>query len=48
MGNDRHLDPGNNPVSLLRFLLIWSQKFGFHNEWEFWLYQVVYGLVVSL
>ncbi|KEF53743.1 uncharacterized protein A1O9_10144 [Exophiala aquamarina CBS 119918] len=25
---------------------IWSQKFGFHNEWEFWLYQVVYGLVV--
>lgn len=26
---------------------IWTQKFGFHNEWEFWLYQVVYGLVVS-
>lgn len=25
---------------------IWTQKFGFHNEWEFWLYQVVYGLVV--
>jgi MFS-type transporter involved in bile tolerance (Atg22 family) len=19
---------------------IWTQKFGFHNEWEFWLYQV--------
>lgn len=27
---------------------IWTQKFGFHNEWEFWLYQVVYGLLVSL
>jgi MFS-type transporter involved in bile tolerance (Atg22 family) len=25
---------------------IWTQKFGFHNEWEFWLYQVVYGAVV--
>ena len=25
---------------------IWTQKFGFHNEWEFWLYQVVYGLFV--
>jgi len=25
---------------------IWTQKFGFHNEWEFWLYQVIYGLLV--
>lgn len=25
---------------------IWTQKFGFHNEWEFWLYQVVYGIFV--
>ncbi|KAK5072768.1 hypothetical protein LTS08_008249 [Lithohypha guttulata] len=25
---------------------IWTQKFGFHNVWEFWLYQVVYGLFV--
>ena len=25
---------------------IWTQKFGFHNEWEFWLYQVFYGLFV--
>ncbi|KAF2419907.1 UMF1 family MFS transporter [Tothia fuscella] len=25
---------------------IWTQKFGFHNEWEFWLYQVWYGLFV--
>lgn len=25
---------------------IWTQKFGFHNVWEFWLYQVVYGLLV--
>lgn len=25
---------------------IWTQKFGFHNAWEFWLYQVVYGLFV--
>ncbi|SCV72420.1 BQ2448_3957 [Microbotryum intermedium] len=22
----------------------WTQKFGYHNKWEFWLYQVVYGL----
>jgi len=25
---------------------IWTQKFGFHNEWEFWLYQVIYGIFV--
>ena len=25
---------------------IWTQKFGFHNEWEFWLYQAFYGLFV--
>ncbi|KIY03112.1 uncharacterized protein Z520_01579 [Fonsecaea multimorphosa CBS 102226] len=25
---------------------IWTQAFGFHNEWEFWLYQVFYGLFV--
>jgi len=25
---------------------IWTQKFGFHNEWEFWVYQVFYGLFV--
>lgn len=25
---------------------IWTQKFGFHNVWEFWLYQVFYGLFV--
>lgn len=25
---------------------IWTQKFGFHNAWEFWLYQVIYGLFV--
>ena len=24
----------------------WTDKFGFHNEWEFWLYQVFYGLFV--
>ncbi|SCZ92323.1 BZ3500_MvSof-1268-A1-R1_Chr5-2g07783 [Microbotryum saponariae] len=22
----------------------WTTKFGYHNKWEFWLYQVVYGL----
>ena len=22
---------------------IWQQHFGFHNKWEFWLYQVFYG-----
>jgi len=26
---------------------IWTDKFGFHNAWEFWLYSVVYGLVVG-
>lgn len=25
---------------------VWTQKFGYHNAWEFWLYQVVYGLFV--
>lgn len=25
---------------------VWTTKFGFHNAWEFWLYQVVYGLLV--
>lgn len=25
---------------------IWTQKFGFHNAWEFWVYQVFYGLFV--
>lgn len=24
---------------------IWTSKFGFHNRWEFWLYQGYYGLV---
>ena len=25
---------------------IWTQSFGFHNSWEFWLYQTIYGLFV--
>ncbi|RDI86921.1 hypothetical protein Vi05172_g3162 [Venturia inaequalis] len=25
---------------------IWTQKFGFHNAWEFWVYQIFYGLFV--
>lgn len=25
---------------------IWTQKFGFHNAWEFWVYQAFYGLLV--
>lgn len=24
---------------------IWQQHFGFHNRWEFWLYQGFYGLL---
>ncbi|KAJ2959671.1 hypothetical protein NQ176_g11102 [Zarea fungicola] len=24
----------------------WTNKFGFHNEWEIWLYQAFYGLAV--
>ncbi|KAH9018896.1 MFS general substrate transporter [Lactarius pseudohatsudake] len=26
---------------------IWTDKFGFHNAWEFWVYSVVYGLVIG-
>lgn len=25
---------------------IWSQRFGFHNTWEVWLYQAYYGIFV--
>ncbi|KAI5360391.1 Putative MFS transporter superfamily [Septoria linicola] len=25
---------------------IWTQRFGFHNKWEVWVYQVFYGLFV--
>lgn len=25
---------------------IWTQSFGFHHEWEFWVYQAFYGLFV--
>lgn len=25
---------------------IWTQSFGFHHAWEFWLYQVWYGIAV--
>jgi MFS-type transporter involved in bile tolerance (Atg22 family) len=25
---------------------IWTQKFGFHNVWEVWVYQAFYGLLV--
>ncbi|VUC26193.1 unnamed protein product [Clonostachys rosea] len=24
----------------------WTNRFGFHNEWEFWLYQAFYGILV--
>ncbi|CAG9977964.1 unnamed protein product [Clonostachys byssicola] len=24
----------------------WTDRFGFHNEWEFWLYQAFYGILV--
>ncbi|KAH8987572.1 MFS general substrate transporter, partial [Lactarius hatsudake] len=26
---------------------IWTDKFGFHNAWEFWVYSVVYGLAIG-
>ncbi|KAI9447661.1 MFS general substrate transporter [Lactarius indigo] len=26
---------------------IWTDKFGFHNAWEFWVYNVMFGLVVG-
>ncbi|OAL22174.1 hypothetical protein AYO20_11215 [Fonsecaea nubica] len=25
---------------------VWTQSFGFHHEWEFWVYQAFYGLFV--
>jgi MFS-type transporter involved in bile tolerance (Atg22 family) len=25
---------------------IWTQTIGFHHKWEFWLYQVWYGIAV--
>ncbi|KAF2209543.1 hypothetical protein CERZMDRAFT_113872 [Cercospora zeae-maydis SCOH1-5] len=25
---------------------VWTQRFGFHNKWEVWVYQVFYGLFV--
>ncbi|KAL2834467.1 autophagy-related protein 22-like protein [Aspergillus cavernicola] len=49
------LSPKNmfNAVALAIILLdgwgmvgIWTQKFGFHNSWEVWLYQAFYGLLV--
>ncbi|KAI9467370.1 autophagy-related protein 22-like protein [Lactarius psammicola] len=26
---------------------IWTDKIGFHNAWEFWMYNVAYGLVIG-
>ncbi|KAH9053260.1 MFS general substrate transporter [Lactarius vividus] len=26
---------------------IWTDKIGFHNAWEFWVYNVVYGLLIG-
>ncbi|KAI9467380.1 MFS general substrate transporter [Lactarius psammicola] len=26
---------------------IWTDKIGFHNAWEFWVYNVVYGLIIG-
>ncbi|KAI9447658.1 autophagy-related protein 22-like protein [Lactarius indigo] len=26
---------------------IWTDKFGFHNSWEFWAYNVVFGLAIG-
>ncbi|KAI9447662.1 autophagy-related protein 22-like protein [Lactarius indigo] len=26
---------------------IWTDKFGFHNSWEFWMYNVVFGLAIG-
>jgi len=26
---------------------LWTDKIGFHNAWEFWVYSVVYGLVIG-
>ncbi|KAG5641511.1 hypothetical protein DXG03_004840 [Asterophora parasitica] len=31
-------------IPLWGMIGIWTQKFGFHNAWEFWAYNVVFGL----
>ncbi|KAH8834396.1 MFS general substrate transporter [Flagelloscypha sp. PMI_526] len=31
-------------IPLWGMIGIWTTKFGFHNEWEFWAYNVVFGL----
>jgi len=31
-------------IPLWGMIGIWTQKFGFHNVWEFWAYNVVFGL----
>ncbi|VDB99551.1 unnamed protein product [Peniophora sp. CBMAI 1063] len=31
-------------IPLWGMIGIWTNKFGFHNEWEFWAYNVVFGL----
>lgn len=30
-------------IAKLRSRPVWTQSFGFHHEWEFYLYQAVYG-----
>jgi MFS-type transporter involved in bile tolerance (Atg22 family) len=34
-------------IPLWGMIGIWTDKFGFHNDWEFWLYSVVYGLAIG-
>ncbi|KAJ6561545.1 autophagy-related protein 22-like protein [Mycena vulgaris] len=31
-------------IPLWGMIGIWTQKFGFHNKWEFWAYNIVFGL----
>lgn len=31
-------------IPLWGMIGIWTDKFGFHNEWEFWAYNIVFGL----
>ena len=31
-------------IPLWGMIGIWTDKFGFHNVWEFWAYNVIFGL----
>ncbi|KAF7881090.1 uncharacterized protein EAF02_006981 [Botrytis sinoallii] len=34
-------------IALWGMIGLWTTKFGFHNEWEFWLFQAQYGITLG-